>query len=31
MSPYTVSIDPDITTDTDGNGIYEDDFVLSGS
>lgn len=31
MSPYTVSIDPDVTTDGDGNGVYEDDFITSGS
>ena len=31
MSAYTVSIDPDITIDTDGNGIYEDDYITSGS
>jgi hypothetical protein len=27
MSPYTLTIDPDITIDGDKNGIYEDDFA----
>ncbi len=31
MSPYSVSIDPDVTTDANGNGIYEDDFISNGS
>ena len=31
MSPYSVSIDPDVTLDSDGNGVYEDDFITSGS
>lgn len=26
MSNYTVSVDPDLTRDTDGNGVYNDDF-----
>jgi hypothetical protein len=26
MSPYVVAIDPDVTVDSDGNGVYEDDF-----
>jgi hypothetical protein len=29
MSPYTLTIDPDITLDSDKNGIYEDDFASS--
>ena len=31
MSSYTVTIDPDTTLDSDGNGIYDDDFISSGS
>lgn len=31
MSSYTLTVDPDVTQDTDKNGIYEDDFVSSGS
>lgn len=31
MSPYVVSIDPDITQDADNNGVYEDDFTMSGA
>ncbi len=27
MSPYTIGIDADNTTDADNNGIYEDDFI----
>jgi hypothetical protein len=30
-SPYTVSVDPDITLDSDANGNYEDDYITSGS
>ena len=28
-NPYTLLVDTDITQDTDGNGIYDDDFVAS--
>lgn len=31
LSEYTVSLDVDTTVDADSNGIYEDDFVTSGS
>jgi hypothetical protein len=31
MSSYTLGIDPDVTTDADGNWIFEDDFVTSAS
>ncbi len=29
MSPYTLTIDPDTTIDSDGNGIFDDDFTTS--
>ncbi len=31
MSRYQVTLDPDITTDENGNGVYDDDFSRSGS
>jgi hypothetical protein len=30
-SIYSVMIDPDVTIDTDNNGIYDDDYVMSAS
>lgn len=30
-SEYSVRVDPDETQDSNGNGIYDDDFVTSGS
>ncbi len=30
-SSYTVSIDPDIVVDSDKNGVFDDDFVQSGT
>lgn len=31
MSPYTITLDSDITTDVDANGVYEDDFLANGT
>lgn len=31
LSSATLSIDSDLTIDTDGNGIFDDDFATSGS
>jgi len=31
MSAYSISIDPDMTTDADANGIFDDDLIVSGS
>lgn len=31
MSTYSVSIDPDVTQDEDGDGIYDNDYTRSAS
>lgn len=31
MSPFSIMIDPDVTTDADENGIFDDDFTTDES
>lgn len=31
ISPTTITVDPDTTIDSDKNGIYDDDFSVSGT